>query len=72
MKHQISIGLVYAVLSLSSLSKNWPMQKNTKIFFKLKRQLKKKIKNIPANLERGERHAVGQHLCDGIKYTVFI
>ena len=23
------------------------MQKNTKIFFKLKRQLKKKIKNIP-------------------------
>jgi len=47
-KHQFSIDLVYVVLSLSSLSKNWPMQKNTKIFFKLKRQLKKKkIKNIP-------------------------
>ena len=50
------------------------MQKNTKIFFKLKRQLKKKnLKySASANLERGERHAVGQYLCDGIKYTVFI
>ena len=49
------------------------MQKNTKIFFKLKRQFnKKKLKIFRIGKFGKRRKTVGQYLCDGIKYTVFI